>query len=86
MTAVLLRDQAGAAEALQAGMAPDRADSTGMTPLMLAAMQGDAAMTALLLKHGADPNRKGPRGNLQAYAGFGGNAKVVELLTKAGAR
>jgi ankyrin repeat protein len=86
MTAVMARDRAGAAEALQAGMWVDRPDSNGMTPLMLAAMQGDPAMTALLLKHGADPNRTGPAGNLHTYAGIGGNAKVVELLTKAGAR
>ena len=86
MTPVLMRDQAGAAEILQAGAWADRADSNGETPLMLAAQQGDPKMTALLLKHGANPHRSGPAGNLHAYAGIGGDAEVVKLITKAGAR
>ena len=86
MTPVLMRDHAGAAESLQAGAWADRADSYGETPLMLAAKQGDPKMTALLLQHGADPRRSGPAGNLHAYAGLGGNAEVVKLITNAGAR
>lgn len=86
MTPVLMRDHAGAAEILQAGAWADRADSNGETPLMLAAKQGDPKMTALLLKHGANPRRSGPAGNLHAYAGLGGSAEVVKLITNAGAR
>ena len=86
MTAVMMRDHAGAAEVLQAGAWADRPDSHGETPLMLAAKQGDPRMTGLLLKHGANPHRSGPAGNLHAYAGIGGNAEVVKLITKAGAR
>ena len=86
MTPVLMRDHAGAAEILQAGASPDRADSNGETPLMIAAKQGDPKMTALLLQHGANPNRSGPAGNLHAYAGLGGSGEVVQLITKAGAR
>lgn len=86
MTPVLMRDYAGAAEILRAGAWVDRSDSNGETPLMLAAKQGDPKMTALLLQHGANPNRSGPAGNLHAYAGMGGNGEVVKLLTKAGAR
>jgi hypothetical protein len=86
MTAVLMRDHAGAAEILRAGAWADRSDSHGETPLMLAAKQGDPRMTELLLKHGANPNRSGPAGNLHAYAGLGGNGEVVKLITKAGAR
>jgi ankyrin repeat protein len=86
MTAVLMRDHAGAAQTLQAGAWVDRADSHGETPLMLAAKQGDPKMTALLLRHGANPNLSGPAGNLHAYAGLGGNGEVVNLITKAGAR
>jgi ankyrin repeat protein len=86
MTPVLMRDHAGAAEILQAGAWADRADSNGETPLMLAAKQGDPKMTALLLQHGANPNRSGPAGNLHAYAGLGGSGEVVKLITKAGAR
>jgi ankyrin repeat protein len=86
MTPVLMRDYAGAAEILQAGAWVDRSDRNGETALMLAAKQGDPKMTALLLEHGANPNRSGPSGNLHAYAGIGGNAEVVKLITKAGAR
>src|SRR5688572_29086335 len=86
MTPVLMRDHAGAAEILQAGAWADRADSHGETPLMIAAKQGDPRMTELLLKHGANPNRSGPGGNLHAYAGLGGSGEVVKLITKAGAR
>jgi ankyrin repeat protein len=86
MTPVLMRDYAGAAEILQAGAWVDRSDRNGETALMLAAKQGDPKMTELLLKHGANPNRSGPAGNLHAYAGMGGNGEVVKLLTKAGAR
>ena len=86
MTPVLMRDHAGAAEILQAGAYSDRADSHGETPLMIAAKQGDPRMTELLLKHGANPNRSGPAGNLHAYAGIGGSGEVVKLITKAGAR
>jgi hypothetical protein len=86
MTAVVMRDHAGAAEILRAGAWADRTDRHGETPLMLAAKQGDPRMTELLLKHGANPNRSGPAGSLHAYAGLGGNAEVVKLITKAGAR
>jgi len=86
MTPVLMRDYAGAAEILRAGAWVDRSDRNGETALMLAAKQGDPKMTALLLEHGANPNRSGPSGNLHAYAGIGGNAEVVKLITKAGAR
>jgi ankyrin repeat protein len=86
MTPVLMQDYAGAAEILQAGAWADRADRNGETPLMLAARRGDPKMTALLLKHGANPNRSGPEGNLHAYAGIGGSAEVVKLITNAGGR
>lgn len=40
---------------LERGANPDTADADGYTPLMHAAMNGDAPMVKLLLKHGADP-------------------------------
>jgi uncharacterized RDD family membrane protein YckC len=86
MTAVMNRDGAGAAEALELGFWVDRPDSNGVTPLMVAARNGDVDMTELLLRHGADPNRGGPGGSVLAYAARGGNAKVADLLRRAGAR
>lgn len=86
MSAVMNRDRAGLVEALDAGMWADRADSNGATALMAAALNGDAAMVQLLLKHGADPSRRGPAGSVLEYANRSGNAQVVGLLKKAGAR
>jgi hypothetical protein len=86
MTAVMYGDRAGAAEAIELGFWVDRPASNGMTALMAAALNGDAAMTQLLLKHGADPNRNVQGGSVLDYARQGGNSKVVELLRQAGAR
>jgi uncharacterized RDD family membrane protein YckC len=86
MTAVMYRDRAAAIQLLDLGWWPDRRDSNGVTPLMAAAMNGDAAMTELLLGRGADPTLRGPGGSTLDYAGRGGDGKVAELLRKAGAR
>ena len=86
MTAVMYRDPSAVAQLLDLGWWPDRPDSNGVTPLMAAAMNGDAAITELLLRRGADPLRRGPGGSTLDYAGRGGNAQVLELLRKAGAR
>jgi ankyrin repeat protein len=86
MTAVMYRDAAAATELLELGWWVDRRDSNGVTPLMAAAWNGDVAMTALLLKGGADPNRRGPGGSVLDYAGRGGEIQVVELLKRSGAR
>jgi ankyrin repeat protein len=53
---------------------------------MAAAWNGDVAMTQLLLKGGADPNRRGPGGSVLDYAGRGGDIQVIELLRRSGAR
>ena len=86
MTAVMYRDAAAATELLDFGWWADRPDSNGVTPLMAAAWNGDVAMTQLLLKGGADPNRRGPAGSVLDYAGRGGDIQVVELLKRSGAR
>jgi uncharacterized RDD family membrane protein YckC len=86
MTAVMYRDGAAAAELLELGWWADRPDSNGVTPLMAAAWNGDAAMTQLLLKGGADPNRRGPGGTVLDYASRGGDIQVIELLKRSGAR
>jgi len=86
MTAVMYRDAAAATELLELGWWADRPDSNGVTPLMAAAWNGDVAMTQLLLKGGADPNRRGPGGSVLDYAGRGGDIQVIELLRRSGAR
>jgi uncharacterized RDD family membrane protein YckC len=86
MTAVMYQDVAAAAELLELGWWADRPDSNGVTPLMAAAWNGDPAMAQLLLKGGADPNRRGPGGSVLDYAGRGGDILVVELLKLSGAR
>jgi ankyrin repeat protein len=62
-TAVLYKDPKGVAELLAFGKWPDKPDSRGVTPLMLAAELGDAESAEALLKAGADPNRPGPGGD-----------------------
>src|SRR4029078_932232 len=60
--AVLYRDAGAVNDLLAFGKWPDKADSTGMTPLMVAASIGEAAIAEALLKAGADPRRTGPGG------------------------
>lgn len=86
MSAVLKRDHAGAAEALAVGIWVDRPDSTGTTPLMAAAENGDVAMVELLLKNGAGPNRVGRDGSVLSHAQRSRDSKTIDLLRKAGAR
>ena len=62
VTAVLYRDAGAVNDLLAFGKWPDKADSTGMTPLMVAASIGEAAIAEALLKAGADPRRTGPGG------------------------
>jgi hypothetical protein len=86
MTAVMFRDSAAVAELLEYGWWVDRPDSNGLTPLMAAAWNGDAAMTQLLLKAGADSNRYARGGSVLDYAGRGADAQVIEILRRSGAR
>jgi uncharacterized RDD family membrane protein YckC len=86
MTCVMFRDAATLAELLELGWWVDRPDSNGVTPLMAAAWNGDAAMTQLLLKAGADPNRRALGGSVLDYAGRGENAQVIQVLRSSGAR
>lgn len=55
MTAVLYRDAAAVNELIAFGRWPDKPDSQGVTPLMVAAMLGDTTNAEALLKAGANP-------------------------------
>lgn len=62
VTAVLYQDAGAVNDLLAFGKWPDKADSTGMTPLMIAVSLGQAEIAESLLKAGADPQRAGPGG------------------------
>jgi len=62
VTAVLYRDAGAVNDLLAFGKWPDKADSTGMTPLMIAASMGETQIAEALLKAGANPRRAGPGG------------------------
>jgi uncharacterized RDD family membrane protein YckC len=62
VTAVLYQDAGTVNDLLAFGKWPDKADSTGMTPLMIAVSLGPADIVQALLKAGADPQRVGPGG------------------------
>jgi uncharacterized RDD family membrane protein YckC len=62
VTAVLYQDAGTVNDLLAFGKWPDKADSTGMTPLMIAVSLGQTEIAQALLKAGADPQRVGPGG------------------------
>jgi ankyrin repeat protein len=57
MTPVVFRDLAGLNEVLALGKWPDKPDSLGRTPLMVALEIGRPDIAGVLLKAGADPER-----------------------------
>ncbi len=59
MTAVLDDDTESVTELLRLGKWPDKPDSKGVTPLMVAAERGDLRMAELLLRAGADARSAG---------------------------
>ena len=59
MTAVLDNDMESVTELLRLGKWPDKPDSKGVTPLMVAAERGDLRMAELLLRAGADARSAG---------------------------
>lgn len=87
MTAVLYRDRETVSQLLDLGRWPDKRDSNGMTPLMIAAFSGDSTMARLLLERGADPNLQAPGGaTALEFAQQSGDAATMQLLQRRGAR
>ena len=83
MTAVIYRDTETVAQLLSLGRWPDKRDSNGLTPLMVAAGNGDAAMVQLLLERGADPGLQAPGGATALdFALEGGDAPTMQLLQR----
>lgn len=87
VTAVLYRDAKAVEELLAFGKWPDKPDSRGVTPLMVAATLGDATSAEALLKAGASPNRPGPGGDTaMSIARERQDAALLGLLQRYGGR
>jgi len=76
VTAVLYRDAAAVSQLLRMGKWPDKPDSRGATPLMLAVQMNDAGSAEALLKAGADASRALPLAQAQ------GDRAMLELLKR----
>lgn len=64
---------------LDRGANPNAIGSFGMTPLHMAAIDGNAALVRQLLAHGADPNVRDDRHN--TALDYARQAKAAELVT-----
>jgi len=83
MSAALNKDVQGVNELLAFGKWPDKPDSHGVTPLMIAVRYGDAATAEALLKAGADPNRNAVGGeNAMKIASAQRNDAMKALLER----
>jgi hypothetical protein len=88
ISATVMRDRAAVKELLDDGKNPDVRQRDGLTPLMIAASNGDAEIASMLLARGADPNlRTGGRSALSIAKSRGSaGAGMVQLLQRSGAR
>jgi uncharacterized RDD family membrane protein YckC len=87
MTAVIYRDAKTVDELLGFGKWVDKPDSRGVTPLMVAAMLGDAPIAESLLKAGANPNLPGPGGDTAtSIARQRSDAALLGLMRQHGGR
>jgi ankyrin repeat protein len=73
-------------DALATGASPNSCDGFGITPLMWAAIDGDAPMVGRLLGSGANPSARSHTGmTALAYAAFYGHVDTMNALIDAGA-
>lgn len=88
ISATVMRDIAALKELLDDGKNPNVRQMDGVTPLMVAAANGDTVIAAMLLAKGADPNpRAGGRSALSIAKSRGSaGAGMVQLLERSGAR
>ena len=87
ITATVMRDRAAVRELLDDGKYPDVRQKDGVTPLMIAASNGDTEVAAMLLAKGADPNLRVPGGtSALSLAKERGSAEMVRLLQSKGAK
>jgi hypothetical protein len=68
------------------GFDVNTADGGGEVPIIHVTMCGYTDIAAILLEHGADPNARSIVGNALHIAAESGNAPLVDLLIKKGAR
>jgi len=75
-------------ELLADGKSPNVRQRDGVTPLMIAASNGDAEIAAMLLAKGADPNARAAGKSALSIEKSRGSAGagVVQLLERSGAR
>jgi len=88
ISATVMRDRTAVKELLDGGKNPNPRQSDGLTPLMIAASNGDLDIVTMLLAKGADPNlRAGGRSALSIAKSRGGaGAATVQLLQQSGAK
>ena len=87
ITATVMRDRAAVKELLDGGKWPDVRQADGMTPLMIAAGNGDADLVQMLLAKKADPNLRAAGGvTALSVAKEKRRADVVQLLERSGAK
>lgn len=87
ITATVMRDRAAVNELLEDGKYANVRQKDGMTPLMIAAANGDTEVANMLLAKGADPNLRATGGTTAlSLARERGKADMVRLLQSKGAK
>lgn len=87
ITATVMRDGAAVKELLEDGKYPNVRQRDGMTPLMIAAANGDSEVANMLLAKGADPNLRATGATTAlSLARERGKADMVRLLQSRGAK
>lgn len=87
ITAAVMRDKVAVKELLDDGKYPDVRQKDGVTPLMIAAANGDVDTATLLLDKGADPNLRAAGGkSALSLAREKKAAAMVQLLQSKGAK